>query len=515
MMITNNHSLPTLLAGMLTDPSVLADIIVTGISSDSRDVQEGNVFLSLAKNNEHRENNLEQALTSDIAVVLFDSQQGLTEQENELLRYAKVIVCPVKELSDKVGEIAARFYGHPSLALTVIAITGTNGKTSVSQFIAQALESLGYACGVIGTLGVGRIDNLNNTGMTTPDPISVQKTLADFCEQGIKYAVVESSSHALAQGRLNSVTVDVAVLTNLSRDHLDYHGNMENYSAAKKQLFDFESIKTAVINSADDFGKRLISELEDRKNVNVLTYSSSETSQAKFQAENIEMIRTGINFDVRSSFGLTQLKSTLLGQFNVDNLLAALASLTVTEIDFERLLSAINQCHAVDGRMQTYDSEHYALIVVDFAHTPDALTQALTSIREHISGGDVWCVFGCGGDRDTGKRRLMGLAVEKCADQVVITDDNPRNEDASQIVKEIMSGLSNPEHVVVEHDRKLAITHAITHAKESDIVLIAGKGHEDCQEIKGVKTPFNDGEMVLELLHAANDATLTRIGESA
>lgn len=506
MMISNNHSLPMLLAGMLSDPSDLAEVVVNGISLDSRDVETGYVFLSLAKDKQQRENNLSEAVSAGISVVLHDAQQRLTEQESLLLEQADIDVYSIKNLADKAGEIAARFYGHPSLALTVIAITGTNGKTSVSQFIAQALESLDHACGVIGTLGIGRVGNLQYTGMTTPDPISVQRILADFCQQGIQYAVIEASSHALEQGRLNSITVDVAVLTNLSRDHLDYHGDMAGYAAAKSKLFDFSSVKSAVINSADSLGKTLIKALAERDNVEVMTYDCSEGGKADFQVTNSKLNSNGMSFTLNSNFGSAKVDSQLLGQFNTENLLASLASLIAVNIPFEQAVAAIKQCHAVDGRMESYGGNNQVNVVIDFSHTPDALTQALKSLHAHIPAmGKLWCVFGCGGDRDTGKRAEMGHAAEEYADKVIITDDNPRSEEPDLIVRDILQGIAKPESVLIEHDRKLAITHAITHAKAVDIVLIAGKGHEQYQEIQGVKFPFSDSEIVIEMLQAAND----------
>jgi len=516
MMITNNHSLPMLLAGMLADPSVLADILVQGISLDSRDVEAGSVFLSLAKDVEQRTNNLKQSLAADISIVLYDAELELTEQEHSLLIEAKVAAYAIKKLANKAGEIAARFYGHPSMALDIIAVTGTNGKTSVSQFIAQGLESLGHACGVIGTLGSGRITDLNYTGMTTPDPVTLQKTLAGFCKQGINYAVIEASSHALEQGRLNSIAIDVAVLTNLSRDHLDYHGDMAGYSAAKSELFDFPSVKAAVLNSADSLGQELITKLAERDNVTTLTYNSVENGSSTLSAEHIQMTAEGIEFVLNSVFGSETVTSELVGRFNIDNLLAAVASLIAIGMTFEQAILAINTCQAVDGRMQSYGGKQQAHIVIDFAHTPDALTQALTSLQAHVpANGDLWCVFGCGGDRDTGKRAVMGKAAEQYADKVVITDDNPRSEDSALIVKDILSGITYPETVLVEHDRKTAITYAITHAKASDIILIAGKGHEKYQDIHGVKYDFSDSQVVLDVLHAANDASLDSIGDRA
>ncbi len=514
MTATNNtRSITALLAGMLFDPSVIDDVVITGISLDSRNIQSGWLFLSLATDDLLRLKHLQQALTQGAVVVLFESSQGLTEDEVAILAKAEVPAYKINNLSDKTGEIAARFYGHPSLALTVIAVTGTNGKTSVSQFIAQALESLGQSCGVIGTLGIGQLDNLQSTGMTTPDSVSLQAVLANFCSQSIKYVVIEASSHALDQGRLNSVTIDVAVLTNLSRDHLDYHQSMAKYAAAKKQLFDFDSIKTAVVNSADEFGQALIAGFLKRSDISMLTYSSRSEGVDTFSASNIKSFGEGLNFTLSSEDKLANIQSSLIGRFNVDNILAAAACLSAVGISFDNIINAVQQCQAVDGRMQTYSASQQAQIVIDFAHTPDALINVLQSLRSHTPpNGYLWCVFGCGGDRDSGKRPQMGRNAELYADKVVLTDDNPRSEQSIAIIGDILSGFEKPEKVHVQLDRWLAITHAITAATAEDVILVAGKGHEQYQEIAGIKHPFNDAQVVTEVLQASNDESHSVIG---
>lgn len=508
MMVTNKQTLSMLLAGMLANPAVLTDLTVTGLTLDSRQVQRGNLFISLSANKEQQTLYIEQALTLGAKVVLFDANHGLSEQDIVTLTRDNVKAYPIKKLADKVSEIAARFYGHPSLAMTVIAVTGTNGKTSVSQFIAQSLEFLGLPCGVVGTLGVGRLNNLHSSGMTTPDPVSLQAALADFCQQAIKYVVIEASSHALEQGRLNSVDVDVAVLTNLSRDHLDYHLDMANYAAAKQRLFEMDNLKTAVINYDDDFGKSLMTRLAAKKGLTVMTYSSLDPDAVTLQAQTIHTASDGLNFKLVSESSSAIIQSRLLGRFNVDNLLAAATSLLAINVSFDDVAKALTQCQSVDGRMQCYGGKHQPQIVIDFAHTPEALKQALNSLRVHLTNnGQLWCVFGCGGDRDMGKRAMMGQIVELYADKIVLTDDNPRSETPAVIVHDILSGIKEQQNVHVEHNRELAITYAITHAKAADIVLLAGKGHEQYQEIAGVKQPFSDAAVVKQTLLAANDAT--------
>lgn len=511
MITVNKQSLYSLLAGMLVDPSVLENCDVTAITLDSRQVQAGGLFLSLSKDEAQRLMHLEQAINLGVTVVLYELKEDLSSDEITALAKENIAAYAVRNLAEKAAEIAARFYGHPSLALTIIAVTGTNGKTSVSQFIAQSLELLGLPCGIVGTLGVGRIQALNSTGMTTPDPITLQGILAGFCQQNIQYAVIEASSHALEQGRLNSITIDVAVLTNLTRDHLDYHNTMDAYAAAKAQLFNIASVQTAVINNADTFGQTLITNLTAENTTNILSYNN-QNSSADFYAENSHVTQRGVQFDLVSHFGSTVINSPLLGSFNIDNLLATIASLHAVNIAFKDIISVIGQCHSVDGRMQSYGSEQQVQCVIDFAHTPDALMQALTSLRTHVpEQGQLWCVFGCGGERDTGKRAEMGRSAEQYADKLVLTDDNPRSEDSAQIIKEILSGLIAPEKAYIEQDRKQAIKYAISHATSDDIVLVAGKGHEQYQEILGVQNPFSDKDIVIEML-AANDNQNIRMG---
>jgi UDP-N-acetylmuramoyl-L-alanyl-D-glutamate--2,6-diaminopimelate ligase len=504
MITVNKQSLSSLLAGMLVDPSVLENIDVSGITLDSRQVQDGGLFLSLSADESQRLSYLKQAITSGVSVVLYEQNDDLTSNEITALAKENIAAYAVRNLADKAGEIAARFYGHPSLALTVIAVTGTNGKTSVSQFIAQSLELLGLPCGVVGTLGVGRLDDLVSTGMTTPDPITLQGILADFCQKKMKYAVIEASSHALEQRRLNSITVDVAVFTNLTRDHLDYHKNMDDYAAAKAHLFSFAGLKTAIINCDDDFGQTLIANLSNTDELDVWSYSR-QNKNATFYTNNSQTTQQGLEFDIESTYGTAPIRSSLLGHFNIDNLLATTASLFAIDIPFEDITRVIEKCHSVNGRMESYGNEQQTHVVVDFAHTPDALVQALTSLRAHVPvKGQLWCVFGCGGDRDAGKRSEMGRCAEQNADQLVLTNDNPRSENPRVIINAILAGITAPEKVHIEHDRKMAISYAVSHATSDDIVLIAGKGHEQYQEISGIKQPFSDADVVTDML-AAND----------
>ncbi len=501
--ITKNIS--TLLVGMVRTPDLIESTDVTSVTMDSRGVDTGALFIATAKDAKQRTIHIKEAIAKGARAILFDQLLPLSEKEVHCLAIAKVQAIQVVHLSEKVSEIAARFFGHPSLALTILAVTGTNGKTSVSHFIAQCLESSGNACGLIGTLGIGRLHALKDSGMTTPSPVSLQANLAEFCHQKTKYVVIEASSHALEQGRLNSVAVDVAVLTNLSRDHLDYHKSMKAYQKAKKRLFDFDSVKTVVVNVDDEFGVGLVDDLTSHKGLAIVTYSS-ELKDVTLQAKDIEASLKGLKFTLASRTEVGEVECSVLGHFNINNLLAAAGSLIAIKIPFKTVLNLINQCHEINGRMEMLGNQEQKSVVIDFAHTPDALEKTLKSLRHLMHTGEqLWCVFGCGGERDFGKRSLMGSKAEQYADKVVLTTDNPRSESNKTIVAEILKGIKNQDKLHVEHDRKQAITYAIKSAKDGDIVLIAGKGHEQYQEIADNRHSFSDKEIALGALVAAND----------
>jgi UDP-N-acetylmuramoyl-L-alanyl-D-glutamate--2,6-diaminopimelate ligase len=500
-----------LLADLLfefVDSSVsLENIKIEGLSLDSRNIKTNQLFLSLATQQAQRTDYLQAALHSGAVAVLYDGDTAISDREHAILFQYGVTAYPVNDLANRVSEIAARFYQHPSNEMTVLAVTGTNGKTSVSQFIAQSLESKSIACGVIGTLGVGRISELVSTEMTTPDPITVQATLAAFRQQGIQYVVIEASSHALEQHRLKAVNIDVAILTNLSRDHLDYHGDMAMYAAAKSRLFDFKTLSSVVLNLADDFGKALFQQLSEQSELSFFNYATHSDIKPTLSVNNTKTTLSGIEFDVDYNGQTAKVISPLLAQFNIDNLLATIAALLAVGFKFDTVIEAIQHCHAVAGRMQTYKVDGAPLVVIDFAHTSDALQHALQALQAHKANtSKIWCVFGCGGDRDTGKRPLMGQVAESHADYVVITSDNPRSEDNAHIIQQITAGMTVPANAYIESERNHAICYAIDQAAQDDIVLVAGKGHEQYQEIAGVKTPFSDVDVVLKALNAANDA---------
>jgi len=497
-----SHSLSGLLVGMVKQPAAIPNMTVTGIEMDSRKVVGGTVFIATAKSQQQRQKHIEQAVEKGAVAVLVEAEMPLDSAFS-------VPVVDVFQLDSKISEIASRFYQHPSLAMKVIAVTGTNGKTSVSQFIAQSLEVLEQSCGVIGTLGIGTLTQLESSGMTTPDPVSIQAALARLYIDGVETVVIEASSHALVQDRLRHVAIDIALLTNFSRDHLDYHKTMESYAEAKKALFHFDSVSVAVLNTKDTLGQALLSELTETASATIISYGVAE-SKADFNAEEVVATQQGLSFKMVNNENQAQVQSKLLGQFNIANLLATASCLSVLGFSFEETLKAIENCTSVKGRMQSYNQDEQATIVIDFAHTPDALEQALQSLKSHMpQQGKLWCVFGCGGDRDTGKRALMGAVAENNADQCVVTADNPRSEDNTVIASQIVSGMTKPDIVLIEHDRKQAIQQTIQKATVHDIVLIAGKGHEDYQELKGVKYPYSDEAVVLEAFQAANDASMT------
>ena len=397
-------------------------------------------------------------------------------------------------LKTRIGEIAAHVYGMPSRALLMVGVTGTNGKTSVANWIAQAFSELGRKTAVIGTIGNGFPGALTPALNTTPDAIELQQRLALYRQQGATACAMEVSSHGLAQGRVNGTSFNVAVLTNLSRDHLDYHGDMESYAAAKARLFTWPGLGWAVLNVDDAFGQQLESETRPAR---VAGYGFHRGAVV---GEKLRLSQAGLHLRVRTDWGDAEIDTPLLGRFNAANLLAVLTTLLVSEVKLEDACQALAHITPPPGRMQTLGGDAHPLVVVDYAHTPDALEKVLATLREIVRGGRLICVFGCGGNRDKGKRPLMGRAAAKAADEVWLTSDNPRNEDPRHIIDDILAGSSGKPHV--EPDRARAIFEAIGGAHQGDVVLIAGKGHEDYQEIAGQRLPFSDVAVAKKALEA-------------
>ena len=484
------------------------DCDVLTITADSRTCETGSLFLACrsAGNHAPQKSYVENALRSGACAVAIDVEEGEVLGE-EFIRYGQSFQCPVfavANLDQKLGLIAARFYDHPSRDLQLVGITGTNGKTSASQFIAQCLHTAESPCGVIGTLGTGLWGNLDKSLFTTPLAVDVQKMLATIRDQQAATVVMEVSSHGLAQGRVNGVEFDVAVLTNLSRDHLDYHGTMENYAQAKSKLFQLPKIRVGIVNLDDDFGRSLIKSMHP--DARCVGYSL-ELEQAPPGCELISgriktLTATGMEIEVTTPNGKGHFQTTLLGRFNASNLLAVLAVLLQLDVPFSDALDRLSKVSAPAGRMEQFGGNQQPLVVVDYAHTPDALEKVLATLREHCVGM-LWAVFGCGGDRDKGKRPEMAAIAEALADKVVVTDDNPRTESALAIVQDVVSGFSKIDAIHIEHDREKAIQFAIQSASANDMVLIAGKGHEDYQIIGNERHYFSDRAVVLSCLQEA------------
>ncbi|MBS0432801.1 MAG: UDP-N-acetylmuramoyl-L-alanyl-D-glutamate--2,6-diaminopimelate ligase [Proteobacteria bacterium] len=459
------------------------DIVVRGLTQDSRSVQEGDVFFALSGAKHHGISFAPAAIARGASAVLTDGPGA-----GECGQTESVPVIRVEGLRSHMGEIAARFFGDPSRALTVIAVTGTNGKTSIVQLLAQALAALGERAATIGTLGAGLHGALAGGERTTPDVLSVHGLLARFRDAGATHVAMEVSSHALDQGRVDAVAFDVAVFSNLTRDHLDYHGTMEAYGAAKAKLFAWPALRAAVVNVDDAFGRGLVGRLP--AGVQKLRYAI-ENPDAEIRALDVRTHDDGIDFTLRTPWGEGAVHSRLLGAFNVSNLLAVAGALGALGVPFEHLRAALDTLQPVAGRMNRLGGGACPLVVVDYAHTPDALQQALVTLRAHCAGKLI-CVFGAGGERDAGKRPQMGAIVERHADLAIVTDDNPRGEDGDAIVAAILAGFAQPQRVIVQRDRARAIELALRQAQAGDVVLIAGKGHEACQESGGVKRPFDD-----------------------
>lgn len=486
---------------LLKDIAVVGDDIhinITGISSDSRIVQPGDLFIASLGEQYDGRKYIAEAIEHGAAAVVFEeeNQETVARHLQFHLLPQHIPMFPVKNLQKSVGLIAARFYNDPSADMLVIGITGTNGKTSTSQFIARTLEKAGIACGVIGTLGSGFPDDLKPNPLTTPDPITLQKTLAELKQQGAKAVAMEVSSHSLVQQRVAGTHFTLAVFTNLTRDHLDYHGDMIHYANAKKMLFQQPGLRYAVINLDDEYGRLYLKQIPETVKVYGYTLHNKHIADVPtVHADNIKLAATGFSSSIQSPWGDGNLSTRLLGRFNLSNLLATLTATNILQVPFNKSLNYLSELNTVSGRMQIFGGNNQPIIVVDYAHTPDALEQALLALREHCEG-KLWCMFGCGGERDRGKRPMMAQVAEKFSDKIIVTDDNPRREYSQKIIEDIMQGFLYPHAVTVINDRAAAIAHAVQTAKPGDVVLIAGKGHEPYQIIGTEKISFSDAEHV-------------------
>ena len=396
--------------------------------------------------------------------------------------------------------IAAAYFEHPSETLDVLAVTGTNGKTSTTWWLAQALEKLGRTCGIVGTLGMGQTGAMVFNGLTTPDPVLLQQQLRRWADDGFSACALEASSIGIAEHRLDATEIRVAIFTNFTQDHLDYHHTMQAYWAAKARLFGWSGLKAAVVNIDDAHGAALALSLRDTS-LDVWTVSC--LTPARLQAQSIEHGMATLTFDVVEGNERYRLATPMVGQYNVSNLLGVIAALRALDLPLKEVVQACAHLLPVPGRMETIALQGRPLVVIDYAHTPDALDKVLGALRPLAvgRGGKLWCVFGCGGDRDADKRPLMATAAQAHADLIVLTSDNPRSEDPDAIIDQVLKGFGPGGSVHIQPDRALAITHALGHAQAGDVVLIAGKGHENYQEIAGRRLPFSDSVHAKAALH--------------
>jgi len=460
---------------------------ISRLTSDSRNIKPGDTFAAYPGTHLDGRAYIPDAIARGAESILWDPQ-GFNWDRSWTVAHL-----PVEQLKLKVGAIADFVYGHPSREMWAVGVTGTNGKTSCAHWIAAGLQAAGRRTAAIGTLGNGMLGAIQPALNTTPDATRLHEMLLEFKRAGANAVVMEVSSHGLDQGRVNGVAFAVALFTNLSRDHLDYHGTMAAYGAAKAQLLTWPGLRVGVINADDSFGRSLIdaARVRGRK---VLSYGFGA---ADLSGGRLVATASGLAFNVATPWGKGELHARVVGEFNASNLLGVLGVLLVSGIPLEGALAFLSEAEAPPGRMQRLGGDCLPLVVVDYAHTPDALEKALTALRPAVAtGGELTCVFGCGGERDRGKRPEMGRLAARLADRVVVTSDNPRGEDPAAIASEIVHGIreAGNRRYAVELDRAAAIATAITEAKPGDVVLLAGKGHETYQEAGGVRQPFHDAD---------------------
>lgn len=469
-------------------------LAVGNLVLDSRQVKSGDTFVAMTGYKIDARKFIESAL--DLGAELIFAEANETSPIFEKLKNDTRII-KIKNLREQLSLIASNYYDHPSASLKIIGVTGTNGKTSCSYFISKALQKMQFECYLLGTLGVGQSSQLQDSITTTADAITIQKTLCHAVDSGAQFAAMEMSSHGIEQKRADAVKLTTAVFTNLTRDHLDYHVTMENYGEAKRQLFLSPNLKNAVINMDDRFGRKLA------KDENIQAKKWLVTTKQPISGydlndwiwiEDVVYSLEGIHAKIYTPWGVGKLDSPLIGEFNLSNLLVVIASLGCIFHEIKPILKALSHVYPAPGRMQKITNKDAPLVIVDYAHSPDALEKSLNAIREH-SAGLIWCVFGCGGDRDTGKRPLMASIAEKLANRVVVTTDNPRTESAEKIRSDIYTGFKKLNKITYIADREEAINHVIAQASPDDAILIAGKGHEDYQIIGTEKRHLSDIEI--------------------
>lgn len=503
-MSTLTHSLMKLLPQVFEASAALAhlaNINVSGLALDSRRVQAGDLFFARNGAQLRGADFLPDAQAKGACAALVPKGE-LSDGER---RGLTLPIIEVDDLERCIGEVASRFYDEPSQRCKVIGITGTNGKTSCASFVVQALNQLGHKAALIGTLGNGFWGKLDTASHTTPDPISLQALMAELVVAGAEYIVMEVSSHALDQQRVAGVRFEAGAFTNLTRDHLDYHGDMEAYGDAKARLFADYQPAIQLLNLDDVFGRTLWERLEPAPG-RVLGFALSDPN-ADLTLADLTFTPAGQGFRYLGAQGEVQVEAPMMGSFNASNLLLCTGLLEALGFDLPAIGKVLSNLEPVPGRMQPLPADtSKPSVVVDFAHTPDALAQALQALRLHSgSQGELICVFGCGGDRDRGKRAEMAAVAERHADRVVVTSDNPRSEDPRAIVEDVLAGFAKPESVIVCVERDQAIRQAIEMAAAGDLVLLAGKGHEQYQEVAGVRHPFSDFDYAWHVLNEGAD----------
>ncbi|OHU90730.1 MULTISPECIES: UDP-N-acetylmuramoyl-L-alanyl-D-glutamate--2,6-diaminopimelate ligase [Pseudoalteromonas] len=467
-------------------------IVVAHLRLDSRQVNEGDAFVALRGHQQNGEDYILSALERGAVCVLIDESSEVEVDVDETL------LVRVPNLNAHIAKIAAQFYQYPSTQMCTVGVTGTNGKSTTTTMIANLAKQCEHPSAIIGTLGYGQPESLTPLANTTPSNIDLQRILAQLAQVN-KLVAMEVSSHGLVQGRLNETTFDVAVFTNLSRDHLDYHTDMASYAEAKLSLFQHHQPKFSVLNADDEYTQQWLNKYSFN---NLVVYGKKPQSHAFKNFvwfDDVKCDALGFEATISSSWGKGKLRAPLYGLFNIYNLTAAVATLLTQGFALDKLLAAAERLQPVAGRMQAFRVANKPTCIVDYAHTPEALELALQALQQHVPG-NVMCVFGCGGDRDKGKRPLMAQAVERNADQLVITSDNPRSEDPKQIIDDVKAGLSNPQYAVCKIDRAEAIRYAIEHTPKDGVVLVAGKGHEDYQIIGDQRLPFCDRRYVEAVL---------------
>ena len=477
----------------------LLDIEINNITLDSRQAKKGTLFCAIKGHSVDARKFIPNTIENEVSAILADND----EQQDyvEIVKNTPIIY--IKNLNSKLSKIADNFYQSPSQKANIIGITGTNGKTTISQLVCQWIDLIGFKAATMGTIGNGFYGKLQEAKNTTGSALDIQENIANFVKQGANTVTMEVSSHGLVQNRVDNVNFDTAIFTNLTQDHLDYHKTMEEYFTAKSVLFTKFNTKANILNLDDDYSLKLADLIKDKKSI-IAICTENENLAKSFKnyvyAQNIEYSQEGLNISVQSSYGNFVISTKLIGKFNVLNILQAFATMVSLGFNTEDIIAAATKLNPVVGRMEVFNNKKQATIIVDYAHTPDALEKALQASRKHTKN-KLWCIFGCGGDRDTTKRPLMAKSAESLADKIIITNDNPRTEDANNIIEDIFEGLNNKDDVIILQDRFEATKYALDNSSKDDIILIAGKGHEDYQIIGDKTVHYSDRETACQLLN--------------